>query len=110
MEMGKNVKGFSIGDRCVADVGITVSLPQDTKPQELTLLSFITIPWILIDDTINFTFSIDNSAILAFIAVGDSLYSVRTFRLAVSLGMEDSPNTSNSKPSKKAYFQMLIRI
>jgi D-arabinose 1-dehydrogenase-like Zn-dependent alcohol dehydrogenase len=26
VEMGKNVKGFSIGDRCVADVGITVSL------------------------------------------------------------------------------------
>ena len=25
VEMGKNVKGFSIGDRCVADVGITVS-------------------------------------------------------------------------------------
>ncbi|KAJ7839609.1 chaperonin 10-like protein [Mycena olivaceomarginata] len=24
VEMGKNVKGFSIGDRCVADVGITV--------------------------------------------------------------------------------------
>jgi D-arabinitol dehydrogenase (NADP+) len=25
VKMGKNVKGFSIGDRCVADVGITVS-------------------------------------------------------------------------------------
>lgn len=25
VEMGKNVKGFSVGDRCVADVGITVS-------------------------------------------------------------------------------------
>ena len=25
VEMGKDVKGFSIGDRCVADVGITVS-------------------------------------------------------------------------------------
>jgi threonine dehydrogenase-like Zn-dependent dehydrogenase len=24
VEMGKNVKGFSIGDRCVADVGISV--------------------------------------------------------------------------------------
>ena len=24
VEMGKNVKGFSTGDRCVADVGITV--------------------------------------------------------------------------------------
>lgn len=24
--MGKNVKGFEIGDRCVADVGITVSV------------------------------------------------------------------------------------
>jgi threonine dehydrogenase-like Zn-dependent dehydrogenase len=24
VEMGKNVKGFEIGDRCVADVGITV--------------------------------------------------------------------------------------
>lgn len=24
--MGKNVKGFEVGDRCVADVGITVSL------------------------------------------------------------------------------------
>ena len=25
MKMGKNVKGFEMGDRCVADVGITVS-------------------------------------------------------------------------------------
>lgn len=25
VKMGKNVKGFAIGDRCVADVGITVS-------------------------------------------------------------------------------------
>lgn len=24
VKMGKNVKGFEIGDRCVADVGITV--------------------------------------------------------------------------------------
>ena len=28
VEMGKNVKGFSHGDRCVADVGITVSVLQ----------------------------------------------------------------------------------
>lgn len=43
VEMGKNVKGFSIGDRCVADVGITVSLLlRDTQPQKLTILSFIT--------------------------------------------------------------------
>jgi D-arabinitol dehydrogenase (NADP+) len=26
VEMGKNVKGFSMGDRCVADVGITVCI------------------------------------------------------------------------------------
>lgn len=25
VEMGKNVKGFEMGDRCVADVGVTVS-------------------------------------------------------------------------------------
>jgi D-arabinitol dehydrogenase (NADP+) len=30
VEMGKNVKGFAIGDRCVADVGITVSWPDNT--------------------------------------------------------------------------------
>jgi hypothetical protein len=37
--MGKNVKGFSIGDRCVADVGITVSPFRCTATQEL--ISFI---------------------------------------------------------------------
>lgn len=26
VEMGKNVTGFELGDRCVADVGITVSI------------------------------------------------------------------------------------
>ena len=26
VEIGKNVKGFDIGDRCVAEVGITVSI------------------------------------------------------------------------------------
>jgi D-arabinose 1-dehydrogenase-like Zn-dependent alcohol dehydrogenase len=39
VEMGKNVKGFSIGDRCVADVGITVScfrIRIHTQPQKLT--------------------------------------------------------------------------
>lgn len=44
--MGKNVKGFAIGDRCVADVGITVSrnsATQTTQPltQDLTLLNLI---------------------------------------------------------------------
>jgi threonine dehydrogenase-like Zn-dependent dehydrogenase len=32
VEMGKNVKGFSIGDRCVADVGITVSHTETDFP------------------------------------------------------------------------------
>jgi len=32
VEMGKNVKGFDIGDRCVADVGITVRHLQITTP------------------------------------------------------------------------------
>ena len=27
VKMGKNVQGFELGDRCVADVGITVSSP-----------------------------------------------------------------------------------
>jgi len=40
------------------------------------------------------------SVILASIAVEDSLCYVRTFMLVVSLKMEDSRNTSNSKPAK----------
>ena len=93
VEMGKNVKGFSIGDRCVADVGITVSLLRHTQPQKLTFLPFITISFLTVNARS------DKSVILASIAVGGSLYSARTFRLVVSLRMEDSPSTSNSKPS-----------
>lgn len=29
VELGKNVKGFALGDRCVADVGITVRWKHD---------------------------------------------------------------------------------
>ena len=31
VEFGKNVKGFDVGDRCVADVGITVSMFAPTR-------------------------------------------------------------------------------
>jgi threonine dehydrogenase-like Zn-dependent dehydrogenase len=30
VELGKNVKGFALGDRCVADVGITVGWKRDS--------------------------------------------------------------------------------
>jgi len=32
VEIGKDVEGFAKGDRCVADVGITVSAPTLGKP------------------------------------------------------------------------------
>jgi len=32
VEVGKDVQGFAKGDRCVADVGITVSVPTLSKP------------------------------------------------------------------------------
>lgn len=31
--MGKNVKGFELGERCVADVGVTVSMGVKPGPQ-----------------------------------------------------------------------------
>jgi len=52
VELGKNVKDFSVGDRCVADVGITVSIPSNTATQTDTSLH-LTISSILIDDAID---------------------------------------------------------
>jgi hypothetical protein len=36
VEVGKDVEGFAKGDRCVADVGITVSVPTVAKQYILT--------------------------------------------------------------------------
>jgi hypothetical protein len=56
VELGKNVKGFALGDRCVADVGITVGLD---VIMIVTLLTAI-------------------SAIIAFIVAGVNLFCART--------------------------------
>jgi hypothetical protein len=77
--MGKNVKGFELGDRCVADVGLTVSLLQkEIQPEYSTSLQ---------NDSAT-TVSIVDVAILS---------CVRISMLGVSLSMVDSPSTSYSK-------------
>jgi len=79
--MGKNVKGFEIGDRCVADVGITVSIARHDVESELS-------------DTPN------HSAKTASIVDVGNRCCVKTSMLAVSRRMEASPNTSPSKWSR----------
>jgi len=61
VELGKNVKGFALGDRCVADVGITVGLDVIVIVTRLTTVS----------------------AIIAFIVAGVNLFCVRTSVRAV---------------------------
>ena len=61
VELGKNVKGFALGDRCVADVGITVGL----------------------DVIIIVTWLTAISAIIAFIVAGVNLFCARTSERAV---------------------------
>jgi hypothetical protein len=78
VEMGKNVKGFEIGDRCVADVGISVRR-----------LASRCITWITSHDF--------NSAVLVSIVVVAMSFSVRTLVLRVSPWMAVLRNTSNSK-------------
>jgi len=92
--MGKNVKGFSIGDRCVADVGITVSPFLCTATQELNCLipcSFLDLP---IDDAINSRF---DSVIPVSTAVVDNPFFARISMLAELPRMEDLQSLSNSK-------------
>ena len=77
VEMGKNVKGFEIGDRCVADVGISVRR--------------------LVSGCITWTTSHDfDSVVLVSIVVVATNFSVRTLVLRVSLWMAVLRNTSNS--------------
>jgi len=78
VEMGKNVKGFEIGDRCVADVGISV---------RHRLLKNIT----------RTKSHCSDSAGPAFSAVAVMSFSVRTLALRASLWTAVLPNTSNSK-------------
>ncbi len=74
VELGKDVKGFAIGDRCVADVGITVSDVYD--------------PLILLMPV---------SVTTAFTVVGVNLSCVKISAPAELVRKVGSPNTSPSK-------------
>lgn len=76
--MGKNVKGFEIGDRCVADVGITVGTACHDVGWERS-------------DTPN------HSAETASIVDVGNRCCVKISMLVVSRRMGVSPNTSSSK-------------
>jgi hypothetical protein len=74
VELGKDVKGFTLGDRCVADVGITVGLDVVMMVTGLTAIS----------------------AIVAFIVAGVNLFYVRTSVRAVLALKAGSRSTSPS--------------
>lgn len=76
--MGKNVQGFEIGDRCVADVGITVRHLQTTK--------------------LCAQFSINSVTRVSSAGVAN-LCSARTSKYTVCWKMEDLPNTFSSERS-----------
>jgi D-arabinitol dehydrogenase (NADP+) len=78
VEMGKNVKGFEIGDRCVADVGISVR-DRFSKCIIWTMSHCL------------------DSAVPASIAVVATNFFVRTLAPRVSLWMAVLRNISNSK-------------
>ena len=77
VKMGKNVQGFELGDRCVADVGITVGSPLFRGT--------------LVDSFILFC-SVKN----VFTVAEASHSSVRTSSLVASPAMAASQNTSSS--------------
>lgn len=77
VKMGKNVQGFELGDRCVADVGITVSSP-------------------LFHSTIVYSFIPLRSVNNVFTVAEASHSSVRTSSLAASPAMAALQNTSSS--------------
>jgi len=89
--MGKSVKGFSIGDRCVADVGITVSPFCCTATQELTCFISSLISRLMTPST-HF-----DSVTLVSTAVADNLFFARISMLAELPRMEDLRSLSNSK-------------
>jgi len=78
IEMGKNVKGFSIGDRCVSDVGITVR----HHPAHIPYASYMRL----------------NSATIVSIAVEASPCCAKISNRVESLRMVVSPNMLYSKP------------
>ena len=85
IELGKDVKGFAIGDRCVADVGITV---RDEYGPLISLMA--------------------TSVTAAFTVAGVNPSCVRISALAELARRVDSPNTS---PSTSGIFALrLVRV
>ena len=82
VELGKDVKNFAIGDRCVADVGITVSVRLENYGSMISLMTV--------------------SVTTAFTVAGVNHSCVRTTVLAELARRVDLPNTSPS--TKSSYY------